>query len=119
MAGLIQGSKGSYVYISDDGNNYGVELSNVKALTGGFSPITSPAGKYPYNERNMRHVRGVVLGSGLPNSAPAVTVLPIAHPDATLFIGSTTAFVLTYPWGSLTYGVTGIFGERRPKLMSE
>lgn len=117
MPGLITGSRGHFAYTSDDGNTYSTLMSSAKAASGGFS---AAAGQplLPRTYR-MRHVRGVIIGSGTSDSAPAVTTLPLQSASFGLYTGSVKAFSVAYPWGVESYSVTGIFGERRPRLASE
>lgn len=117
MAGLVNGGRSTYIYNSDDGKSYLVEMDTNKALAGGFG-IGPASGGQKGVRMKMRGVWGVVKGSGSGDSAPGRTFLPIASKDNSLFTGSTTTFSLTYPGNTYTYSVTGIKGERRQHLGS-
>lgn len=115
MAGPITGGRNTYVYLSDNTLSYTTVLSSPKAAAGNFGFGAVSGGQRPSTMR-MRHVRGVIVGSGGANTAPATIKLYVASPTDPLMTGSTTSFTVTYPWGSETYLVTGIFGEQRIRL---
>jgi hypothetical protein len=115
MAGPVNGSRAEYVYNSDNGKSYEVSHSTPKAVAGGFGIGPSSGGLFPRAWR-MRGVYGVILGSGTADNAPAKTFLPIADASNPLFTQSTSTFSVTYPWGTVTYTVTGIRGEKRYHL---
>lgn len=115
MAGPITGTKSEFVYNSDNGASYHVLHSNAKAAAGGFGIGPASGGNFPKTWR-MRYVRGVITGSGGADTAPATITLPVADASNPLMTGGSTTFTVTYPWGSLTYTVTGVFGEKRRRL---
>lgn len=116
MAGPITGSRAIYIYQSDNTLSYFVSHSTPKAVAGNFGSSGPASGGNKPRTMKMRYVRGVITGSGGADSAPATITLPVASPSDPLIVGTTTTFTVTYPWGAVTYKVTGIFGEKRERL---
>jgi len=97
------GPRGFWIYQSDDGSDYVVQLDNSKAGAGGFAPApTDAAGGNYIRGWKMRHVYGE-QGDGTRIS------LPIASASNSLFRDG-GSFVVS----GNSYEVRGRMGEKRP-----
>lgn len=91
-----------YQYLSDDGENYYVKLSDEMAEEGGFpsaAGTTIPA--YPYNSTDKRHVLGR-------SDDGKRGKLYLATPDDPKFVSGGT-----FSLHGRTYVIQGKIGERR------
>jgi len=106
----MAGARGTFVYRSDDGNDYVVSVDTSNASAGGFTASTGQPNK-PLNMK-MRHVLLRHPNTGRERK------LWIAQPDNSLYSGSGAATATiedfsTSPSVQTAYQVKGRIGERR------
>lgn len=108
----MAGSRAWYVYVDDDGNDYGVELDDdTGSLVGlGFTAYTgSPALDQMPKGMYMRYVNAVqTSGTG---AGFRYRSFPCGTDEAPIFGGTTATFTIN----GLNYAVTSTRGERSRK----
>lgn len=104
MPGIL-GSRGLYVYASDDGDDYFVQLDASIATAGGFAPAPSDAPGITYpKKRKMRHVYGE-------QDDGTRMKLPVTGAANSLYVNGGTFSCQGFSWT-----VKGRIGEVRPSV---